>query len=509
MGFLNFLGIASMTGHSLNRYFGPLYSENVTLDALVVSDRVSQLATGIRNKLRYEKSSYIPVFVDYSIESQLFILAMAASGYNFALVDSTTPAPLLEKQLQQLNSQVGISARAALGVSEITGLKSILSVEDMSLPIQETSRAASSEGGSLVIFSSGSTGNPKGIVLPWAELDDWIQIRLEWFGASSQETPRIINFQPLSWIAGVLNLLSCQFGVEVHTLDPLRYSPKQLLTRIQEVDPHYLLLTGHLATSLGRSAESSTEHFFSSLKQIHFGSSSIKWETVNQFKNVLPADVIVGHVYGSSEAMRPLIFACPFSEAPESGVVPLGVPREPDNLQLRSYGENTYEIVVAGNIAAGYLDKTLTSEKFVKDENGKTWWSSGDLVRIDEASGIHYFAGRMDDFVKVNDHNVSLLAVDNALRTHPSVETSVTITADSSGRARIVSFIQPAPHSNFDPEQVILFLRSRLPSYSLPQLVLSLDAVPLTRSGKPDQSKLRALARADLSEHLNGKIGRK
>jgi acyl-coenzyme A synthetase/AMP-(fatty) acid ligase len=201
--------------------------------------------------------------------------------------------------------------------------------------------------------------------------------------------------------------------------------------------------------------------------------------------------------------MRPLVFQKQISEAPASGPVPIGIPRDPDNLFLRPTGEGSFEIIVSGNIASGYLDKSLTAEKFVTDENGKTWWLSGDLVRLDESSGNYYFVGRLDDFVKVNDHNVSLVEVDSALNAQPGVLNSLTLTAEHKGRTRIVSFIETKPGSNLDQDQVIQFLRARIPSYSIPQLVLVLDAFPLTRSGKPDRAKLRNLAVLQFSRNSN------
>jgi acyl-coenzyme A synthetase/AMP-(fatty) acid ligase len=488
-----------MQGGSLTRRFGSLSSESLTLDSLEVAERVSKLAAGIRNKLNHKDDSYIPVFIDYSLESQLFILAMASSGYNFALLDPTMPSVLLEKQIQQLNAKVGVSSSGAIELIASKSLESIFRIEDLYNPSTDPDISKVVEAGSVVIFSSGSTGHPKGIVIPWLEIDEWTQIRLQAAGASSVDAGRILNLSPLSWSVGVINTLCVQFGTELHTSDPLRYSPQQLLARIQEVDPNYLLLTGHLATALGRAAETSKHLYLSSLSHIHFGSSSIRWETINQFKAIVPPDATVTHVYAASEAMRPFTFKSPLSEIPAFGPVPIGVPRDPKNLLLLPYGEDTFEIVVSGNIASGYLDKTLTDEKFVKDENGKIWWSSGDLAKIDQVSGQHYFAGRKDDFVKINDHNVSLIDVDDALKTHPDIRNSVSIAIESSGRNRIISFIQSSSTSGLNQAQISRYLRAKLPSYSLPQAVLLIDALPQTRSGKPDVAKLREIATIQLS----------
>lgn len=485
---------------SLLRRFGSLSAEGVTLSALEVSQRVSSLKAGIKSKLSHKKDSYTPVFVDNSLESQLFILAMAASGFNFALLDTKSPSPLLEKQLRQLDATVGVSASSAIDGLDAQILSSIFQIEDMYVESADLEDSTSREQGSIVVFSSGSTGNPKGVVVPWLELDEWILMRLKGFGADLNHGTRFLNLLPLSWIAGVLNLLSVGFGMSVHTLNPLTLSPRQLLEEIREADPQQLILSGQLASLLGKVAESSSDLFLSSLKYIHFGSSSLTWETVSQFKRIVPEDVILSHVYGATEAVRPFVYQCRIAEAPDSGLVPIGVPRDLHNIYLRPFGENAFEIVAAGNIASGYLDKTLSSEKFAIDESGKTWWSSGDLVRLDEPSGNYYFAGRTDDLVKVNDHNVSLLAVDKALRAHSSVENSSTLAVESQGRTRIVSFVESNPGSSLDQDKLARFLRTKLPSYSLPQLILTLEAVPLTRSGKPDQVKLRELAMAELSD---------
>jgi len=486
-----------------SRHFGLLSSEGVTLSRLEVSERVSQLSAGIAKILQHKEGVFTPVFVDYSLDSQLFILAMSASGQNFAVLDSTTPVPVLEKQLQQLNARVGISIKGDITGLHTKSLESVFGIEDFYRASEDKPPITEPEAGSIVIFSSGSTGTPKGIVIPWLELDEWIRIRLTGLGLTPRDESRTVNLSPLSWIAGILNLLGVQYGTDLHTLDPLKFTPRQLLENIQEVDPQYILLTGHLGSVLGKVASTSSGLFFASLRYLHFGSSALRWETVNEFRHVVSPDATLSYVYAASEAMRPLVFQKQISEAPASGPVPIGIPRDPDNLFLRPTGEGSFEIIVSGTIASGYLDKSLTAEKFVTDENGKTWWLSGDLVRLDESSGNYYFVGRLDDFVKVNDHNVSLVEVDSALNAKPGVLNSLTLAAEHKGRTRIVSFIETKPGSNLDQDQVIQFLRARIPSYSIPQLVLVLDAFPLTRSGKPDRAKLRNLAVLQFSRNSN------
>jgi amino acid adenylation domain-containing protein len=153
------------------------------------------------------------------------------------------------------------------------------------------------------------------------------------------------------------------------------------------------------------------------------------------------------------------------------------------------------ELLLGGaGLARGYLGRPeLTAAAFLPDpfadEPGSRLYRTGDLARY-RPDGEIDFLGRIDHQVKVRGFRIELGEIEAALLRHPEVrEAAVLVREDRPGDKRIVAFVVGHP-----PELTELrtFLSSQLPAYMVPSVVASLEALPLTASGKIDR---RALAR--------------
>jgi amino acid adenylation domain-containing protein len=186
------------------------------------------------------------------------------------------------------------------------------------------------------------------------------------------------------------------------------------------------------------------------------------------------------------------------------GPVPIGVPGE---------------LLIGGaGVARGYIGRAdLTAERFVEDAvTGERLYRTGDLAAW-RTDGELVFLGRIDHQVKIRGHRVELEEIDRVLTDHPSVRDCVTVAQHAaSGDVRVIAYVVPATSAKLpnttssagkDSAAVSTsdenlawslrqFARTRLPAFMVPAAVVLLDTMPLTPNGKIDRGTLVARSAA-------------
>jgi acyl-CoA synthetase (AMP-forming)/AMP-acid ligase II/acyl carrier protein len=174
-----------------------------------------------------------------------------------------------------------------------------------------------------------------------------------------------------------------------------------------------------------------------------------------------------------------------------------------DNVQLfilDSDTDNLLPIGVVGEIyiggdglARGYLNqKELTEEKFIanpfKKQSGLRLYKTGDLARW-LPDGTIEFLGRKDDQVKIRGYRIELGEIENMLLQSGLVSQAVVIVKDDSHRSNLlVGYV--VPEGVFDQNDMVAYLKGRLPEYMIPNLWVELESLPLTTNSKIDKRAL-------------------
>ncbi|MGP4025462.1 non-ribosomal peptide synthetase [Actinomadura sp. 3N407] len=146
-----------------------------------------------------------------------------------------------------------------------------------------------------------------------------------------------------------------------------------------------------------------------------------------------------------------------------------------------------------GGVADGYAaDAARTADRFVV-RDGTRWYRTGDLARY-RPDGTLEFLGRRDHQVKVRGFRIELGEVEAALREHPAVGRAVALLAN--GRLAAVAVASP----DLDRDAVLAHVRDLLPPHMVPELLVRVDELPLTANGKVDRKALTALAAAEAGD---------
>ena len=344
-----------------------------------------------------------------------------------------------------------------------------------------------------LMFTSGSTGLPKGVgvthadVLALAADDRWTE------GVSDAV---------LLHSASVFDASTFEIWVPLLSGGRVVVAPGTVLDApiLRDMVSAHGVTSLFLTTALFNVMAETDPAAFTGLRMVAAGGETAAPDLMRRVAATAP-DTRVLHVYGPTETTT---FATSHPvTADTEGVPPIG--RALDGMRVYVLDDTlgpvppgvAGELYVAGcGVARGYQDRAaLTATRFVADpfdEGGARMYRTGDLVRWTARGDIEY-VGRADGQVKLRGFRIEPAEIEHTLLADPQVRAAcVLVREDSPGDGRLVAYVVPAPGAH--PEHAGLARRvgRALPAYMVPAAFVLLDALPLNANGKVDRRALPA-----------------
>lgn len=347
----------------------------------------------------------------------------------------------------------------------------------------------SSENTSVILYTSGSTGLPKGVKL--SQKNTLITIRnIKNFCSYSSESFEVITL-PLSHSFGLGHVYAMLFsGGGAYLADGL-VRIKKVLTAIRENKA-----TGFPTTPAGVDLimNSYAELFKQSathLSQMVVNSAPLTPEQTHKLHSLLP-NVKIYVYYGMTEASR-TSFAC-LTELGSKYFKSVGKPM--DTLKVK-IDPKTSEIIISGpSLSSGYWPE----DNFPTDKHKNPIIRSGDKGKFDE-NGYLYITGRIKDQINIGGYKVDPLEIETLLRKIEEVD-NVAIYGDQSLNStdQIICFVV-FKGNKYDIELIEDFCRENLEHYKFPSEIIPIKKIPEGVNGKIDRKKLGEIYNNHISEN--------
>ncbi len=478
--------------------------EGEQLSYLQLNQRANQLAHYLRT-LGVEPEVLVGICVERSLEMVVSLLGILKAGGAYLPLDPALPKESLAFRLQDAQVPILLTQKGLLK-REDAQVQTVLYLDaDWELIAQESEVNSKSEvipeNLAYVLYTSGSTGQPKGVVIEHRQILNYLHAILD-----KLQLPTGASFATVSTFAADLGNTAifpalCT-GRCLHIVSQERATdPKALTEYFQHHPIDCLKITpAHLATLLASNASGS----ILPRQCLVLGGEAASWDLIEKIQQETPNCRILNH-YGPTETtVGVLTYPVSSKQANyNSKTVPIGRPIANTQVYILDRHQQPVSIGVSGelhiggaSLARGYLnDLDLTAENFISnpfnDRTGTHLYKTGDLARYLPDGNIE-FLGRIDNQVKIRGFRIELGEIEAAIAQHQAVrETVVIVREDIPGDKRLVAYIVPI---QVPPtcRELRHFLQQKLPSYMVPNVIVVLSAMPLTPNGKVDRRALPA-----------------
>ncbi len=356
--------------------------------------------------------------------------------------------------------------------------------------VDERTAAGGADDPSDILFTSGTTGTPKGVVMTHARTlrvaTDWVAMT----GLSNDDRYLMVNpyFHMFGLKAGIL---ACVAGGATMYPEPV-FDVDRALERVAAeaitVFPGAPTLYQSILDHPDRD-----RHDLSSLRVAVTGAADIPVELIRRMAAELPFSTIITG-YGLTEAGT--VSATDPSDDAATVATTVGRPRPGYEIRIAdadladvAAGEPGEVLVRSATVMAGYLDDpAATSEAITADG----WLRTGDLGVIDE-QGCLRIVGRSKDMFIVGGFNAYPAEIENVLLRHPDVQQAavIGIPDERLGEVGMAFVVTRSGDAAVGPE-ILAWCRDEMANYKVPRAIEVIDALPLNATGKVVKDELRA-----------------
>lgn len=482
------------------------YGRSVALStptATVTYSALDQVATNIAESVRWLDNPEKRVYLLFQHDAPMIygLIGALKAGCAYIPLDPSHPAARLRFILEDSQGTVLLTNTSNLDLANhlSAGMPAlrIINIDEVS----STGRSASTpvhedpHSHAYILYTSGSTGHPKGVMQSNRNVLYFIRNYTENLSISADD--RLTLFSTYGFDAAVMDIFAALLnGATLSIYDVKKTGAVNSMA--DWLRKERITIFHSVPTLFRYFIKSLTETcVFDGVRYVVMGGEPVLINDFEVFRRHFSKSAIFVNGLGPTESTVTLQYFMSHGTEITSASVPVGYPIRGTQVYVLhkdgSYagvGEPGELVYRSDHLALGYLNQDeKTSAAFVTDPvvgSGRAF-RSGDLGRR-TADGCIEFVGREDSQVKVRGYRVELSEIESVLDRHPEIDKSAVMPSQhSSAQPQILAYYTSARALPISGESLDLHLRSRVPDYMVPNSYIFLDEFPLTPTGKIDR----------------------
>ena len=445
----------------------------------------------------------VAVLIEKSKETLVGFMGVVYSGNFYIPIDVEMPNDRIEKIFDTVDPCAILSDNEYLEKANIIcgGRRVIRYAEAIETPVDDSLLAdiryrAIDTDPVYALFTSGSTGVPKGVVCCHRSVIDYADWLVDTF--AFDETTIFGSQTPFYFSMSVLDIYATfRSGAELHVIPKKLFAfPVKLLEHMNEakINTLYWVPTALCIVANMKALDKVPMPY---LKKILFAGEAMPNKQLNIWRNHLP-EVLYANLFGPTEITDIGIYYIVDREFGDDDPLPIG--KKCDNVDaivLNEKGEAVREgemgeLCIRGSfLALGYYDNPeKTAEVFIQNPLNPHYpeliYKTGDLVSYNDRGELMYH-GRRDFQIKHRGNRIELGEIENAASAVPGIDMCACIY--DTEKERIVLFYQG---QDVTARVIRESMSAKVPSYMLPNVMLEMDEMPKNQNGKIDRGALKA-----------------
>lgn len=460
-------------------------------------DTAKLIGSNIYSKIEKTNKSIV-IFMEKSIECLIAMIGTVYSGNFYTVIDTKSPKERIKSILDKLEPEMIITDKKNYNkIKEVETLKSVYEYDELKIkPLEEQvllqiRRNMIDTDLMYVLFTSGSTGIPKGIAVSHRSVLTYINSVVDIFHFDADT---IFGSQtPFYFSMSVLDIFSTiMVGAELNLIPKKYFSfPVNLLEYINEkqINTIYWVPSALCIVANLKAFEVVKPN---TLKKVLFAGEIMPVKQLNEWRKNVKA--VYANLYGPTEVTDICTYYILDREFKEDESIPIGKACNNCNvLILKQDGTKSTkgELCVRGSfLASGYYrDKKKTEEAFVQNPLNKNYpekiYKTGDIVKINENGEIIYLS-RKDYQIKHMGYRIELGEIEKNVNAIKGITLGICIYDEKT--SRIILFYQSKYLEN-----AVLYkmLKEKLLPYMIPNEMIKLETIPYNQNGKIDRKLLK------------------
>lgn len=445
----------------------------------------------------------IGILLERSIDAIVAIYATLTLGAVYVPFDSRWPVLRRRQVLEAIDAKAIVASNpdgTTAGLAPLILTPSEFYVSDAELREPSNELAVDPKNLAYILFTSGTTGVPKGVCVSHCAARHFVEWTKHEFGLTCRD--RVAGVSSFTFDLSIFDVFSTlSSGATLYLYDHRKVILSSNLARFLERHSVTIIYTVPTTLSLLEARGRLNRYDLSSLRVVMFAGEQYPSQAFHRLRAALPSHVKYSNLYGPTETNVCTAYHVD-GDISETAGIPIGRPLPgfeiiPAPVADQSlHGANAAELYVTGpSLMTGYWGQSNeeAAHWWYDPASGRRAYRTGDICRLDENNNW-IFLGRVDNQVKVNGFRIEVEEVENVLLTVPAVAHCAVVAVRTSGNsiAQLVAYVVLG--DDVEAEELSTRLtdicRTRLPSYSQPQKYVYVLQIPTTVSGKVDRAAL-------------------